>query len=44
MARPAAGSYAADCHVFFDPDQGHQFFRRRLREMLAVPIGRRGAR
>jgi fermentation-respiration switch protein FrsA (DUF1100 family) len=28
------------CHVFFDPDEGHHFFRRRLREILAVLIGR----
>ena len=25
------------CRVFFDPDEGHHFFRRRLREILAVP-------
>jgi pimeloyl-ACP methyl ester carboxylesterase len=29
-----------DCRVFFDADQGHHFFRRRLWEILAVLIGR----
>jgi hypothetical protein len=27
--------------VFFDPDEGHHFFRRRLPEILAVLIVRR---
>ncbi len=32
------------CRVFFDPDEGHHFFRRRLRQILAVLVGRqRGA-
>jgi pimeloyl-ACP methyl ester carboxylesterase len=29
-----------DCHVFFDPDEGHHFFRRRLAEILAALTGR----
>jgi pimeloyl-ACP methyl ester carboxylesterase len=29
------------CRVFFDPDEGHHFFRRRLGEILAVLVGRR---
>jgi pimeloyl-ACP methyl ester carboxylesterase len=28
------------CRVFFDPDEGHHFFRRRLAKILAVLIGR----
>ena len=28
------------CRVFFDPDEGHHFFRSRLRTILAVLIGR----
>jgi pimeloyl-ACP methyl ester carboxylesterase len=28
------------CRVFFDPDEGHHFFRRRLVEILAVLVGR----
>ena len=28
-----------DCRVFFDADEGHHFFRRRLAEILAVLIG-----
>jgi pimeloyl-ACP methyl ester carboxylesterase len=27
------------CEVFFDPDEGHHFFRRRLREILATLVG-----
>jgi pimeloyl-ACP methyl ester carboxylesterase len=27
------------CRVFFDPDEGHHFFRRRLRTILAVLLG-----
>ena len=27
------------CRVFFDPDEGHHFFRSRLRTILAVLIG-----
>ncbi|HEX4108619.1 MAG TPA: alpha/beta hydrolase [Solirubrobacteraceae bacterium] len=27
------------CRVFFDPDEGHHFFRRRLAEILAVLVG-----
>jgi pimeloyl-ACP methyl ester carboxylesterase len=29
------------CRMFFDPDEGHHFFRRRLGNILAVLIGRR---
>jgi pimeloyl-ACP methyl ester carboxylesterase len=29
-----------DCRVFFDADEGHHFFRRRLAEILAVLVGR----
>ena len=29
------------CRVFFDPDEGHHFFRRRLREILGVLVGRK---
>jgi pimeloyl-ACP methyl ester carboxylesterase len=29
------------CRVFFDPDEGHHFFRRRLAEILGVLIGQR---
>jgi pimeloyl-ACP methyl ester carboxylesterase len=28
------------CRVFFDPDEGHHFFRRRLRTILALLVGR----
>jgi len=28
------------CRVFFDPDEGHHFFRRRLSKILAVLVGR----
>jgi pimeloyl-ACP methyl ester carboxylesterase len=28
-----------NCHVFFDADEGHHFFRRRLREILTVLVG-----
>jgi pimeloyl-ACP methyl ester carboxylesterase len=28
------------CRVFFDPDEGHHFFRRRLAEILGVLVGR----
>jgi hypothetical protein len=28
------------CRVFFDADEGHHFFRRRLTEILAVLVGR----
>jgi pimeloyl-ACP methyl ester carboxylesterase len=28
------------CRVFFDPDEGHHFFRRRLVRILAVLVGR----
>jgi pimeloyl-ACP methyl ester carboxylesterase len=28
-----------DCRVFFDADEGHHFFRRRLREILGVLVG-----
>jgi pimeloyl-ACP methyl ester carboxylesterase len=31
------------CRVFLDPEEGHHFFRRRLREILAALIGRDGA-
>jgi len=31
------------CEVFFDPDEGHHFFRRRLGEILARLVGVRGA-
>jgi hypothetical protein len=27
--------------VFFDPDEGHHFFRRRLAQILGVLVGRR---
>ena len=27
------------CRVFFDPDEGHHFFRRRLRTILSVLLG-----
>ncbi len=29
-----------NCQVFFDADEGHHFFRRRLREILTMLIGR----
>jgi pimeloyl-ACP methyl ester carboxylesterase len=29
-----------DCRVFFDADEGHHFFRRRLAQILAVLVGR----
>ncbi len=29
------------CRVFFDPDEGHHFFRRRLAQILGVLVGRR---
>jgi pimeloyl-ACP methyl ester carboxylesterase len=29
-----------DCRAFFDADEGHHFFRRRVREILGVLIGR----
>lgn len=29
------------CRVFFDPDEGHHFFRRRLPTILGVLVGRR---
>jgi pimeloyl-ACP methyl ester carboxylesterase len=28
------------CRAFFDPDEGHHFFRRRLRAILAALLGR----
>jgi pimeloyl-ACP methyl ester carboxylesterase len=29
------------CRVFFDPDEGHHFFRRRLAQILGMLVGRR---
>ncbi|HWE33812.1 MAG TPA: hypothetical protein VG410_10030 [Solirubrobacteraceae bacterium] len=29
-----------DCRVFFEADEGHHFFRRRLLEILALLVGR----
>jgi len=28
------------CRMFFDPDEGHHFFRRRLPRILALLVGR----
>ena len=30
------------CHLFLDPDEGHHFFRSRLRTILATLIGTSG--